>query len=90
MILGVAVRARRPLGGGAERIELADGRAVVVKIGEQAALAAEDLDIALGHDDILLGLEADLSRKDEHRPLADVERLPGRGVGEQQHHQRRQ
>jgi fructosamine-3-kinase len=41
MILGVAVRARRPLGGGAERIELADGRTVVAKRGEPAALAAE-------------------------------------------------
>jgi fructosamine-3-kinase len=41
VILGLGVRDRRPLGGGAERVVLTDGRAVVVKRGEPAALTAE-------------------------------------------------
>jgi fructosamine-3-kinase len=40
-VLGAAVRDRVPLGGGAARVTLADGRAVVVKDGEPAAVAAE-------------------------------------------------
>jgi fructosamine-3-kinase len=40
-VLGVAVRASTPLGGGAVRAELADGRTVVVKNAEESALAAE-------------------------------------------------
>jgi fructosamine-3-kinase len=40
-LLGVPVRGRTPLGGGAERVDLADGRTVVVKAGEQTAVAAE-------------------------------------------------
>jgi fructosamine-3-kinase len=40
-VIGVAVRDRVPLGGGAARVELADGRTVVVKDGEPAAIAAE-------------------------------------------------
>jgi fructosamine-3-kinase len=40
-VIGVAVRDRVPLGGGAVRVELADGRTVVVKDGEPAAIAAE-------------------------------------------------
>jgi fructosamine-3-kinase len=40
-VIGVAVRDRVPLGGGAARVELADGRTVVVKDGEAAAIAAE-------------------------------------------------
>ncbi|WP_433280326.1 fructosamine kinase family protein [Pseudonocardia xinjiangensis] len=40
-VLGVAVRAGAPLGGGAERVELADGRTVVVKKAEASALRAE-------------------------------------------------
>jgi fructosamine-3-kinase len=40
-VLGTAVRDRVPLGGGAVRVTLADGRTVVVKDGEQAAVAAE-------------------------------------------------
>jgi fructosamine-3-kinase len=40
-VLGVAVRASAPLGGGAVRAELADGRTVVVKSGPPAAVAAE-------------------------------------------------
>ena len=40
-VLGVAVRASEPLGGGAARAELADGRTVVVKNAEASSLAAE-------------------------------------------------
>ena len=40
-VLGVAVRDRVPLGGGAARVGLADGRTVVVKEGDGAAIAAE-------------------------------------------------
>jgi fructosamine-3-kinase len=40
-VLGVAVHASTPLGGGAVRAELADGRTVVVKNAEESALAAE-------------------------------------------------
>jgi fructosamine-3-kinase len=40
-VLGSAVRDRVPLGGGAARVRLADGRTVVVKDGAQAAIAAE-------------------------------------------------
>ena len=40
-LLGVAVRGRSPLGGGAARAELADGRAVLVKHGPATAVAAE-------------------------------------------------
>jgi fructosamine-3-kinase len=40
-VLGVAVRSSTPLGGGAVRAELADGRTVVVKKAEHSSLAAE-------------------------------------------------
>ncbi|MHA6618916.1 fructosamine kinase family protein [Pseudonocardia sp. DLS-67] len=40
-VLGVAVLDRVPLGGGAARVGLADGRTVVVKDGDPAAVAAE-------------------------------------------------
>jgi fructosamine-3-kinase len=40
-VLGAAVRDRVPLGGGAVRVTLVDGRTVVVKDGERAAVAAE-------------------------------------------------
>jgi fructosamine-3-kinase len=40
-VLGVAARSSVPLGGGAARVALADGRTVVVKTGEPAAVAAE-------------------------------------------------
>jgi fructosamine-3-kinase len=40
-VLGIAVRDRVPLGGGASRVTLADGRTVLVKDGEPAAVAAE-------------------------------------------------
>ncbi|MFD1654490.1 fructosamine kinase family protein [Pseudonocardia alaniniphila] len=40
-VLGVAVRTRASLGGGAVRAELADGRTVVVKNAEESSLAAE-------------------------------------------------
>ncbi|HEY4418682.1 MAG TPA: fructosamine kinase family protein [Pseudonocardia sp.] len=40
-VLGVAVRTSTPLGGGAVRAELADGRTVVVKNAEESTLAAE-------------------------------------------------
>lgn len=40
-VLGVAVLDRVPLGGGAARVGLADGRTVVVKDGDPAAIAAE-------------------------------------------------
>jgi fructosamine-3-kinase len=40
-VLGVAVRATTPLGGGAVRVDLADGRTVVVKGAEATAVAAE-------------------------------------------------
>jgi fructosamine-3-kinase len=40
-VLGVPVRGRVPLGGGAARATLADGRTVLVKDGEPAAVAAE-------------------------------------------------
>jgi fructosamine-3-kinase len=40
-VLGVAVRTSEPLGGGAARAELADGRTVVVKNAEASSLAAE-------------------------------------------------
>jgi fructosamine-3-kinase len=42
-VLGVAVRRSTPLGGGAERVELADGRTVVVKDGPGAAAEAAGL-----------------------------------------------
>ena len=41
MVLGAAVRNRVPLGGGAARVTLADGRTVLVKDGEPAAITAE-------------------------------------------------
>ena len=41
MVLGAAVRARVPLGGGAARVTLADGRTVLVKDGELALITAE-------------------------------------------------
>jgi fructosamine-3-kinase len=40
-VLGVETRRTVPLGGGAERAELADGRTVVVKTGPASAVAAE-------------------------------------------------
>lgn len=40
-VLGTAVVRTARLGGGAERVELADGRAVVVKTGQPGAVAAE-------------------------------------------------
>jgi fructosamine-3-kinase len=40
-VLRVAVRDRVPLGGGAARVRLADGRTVLVKGGEPSAVAAE-------------------------------------------------
>ncbi|TQM37525.1 fructosamine kinase [Pseudonocardia cypriaca] len=40
-VLGVVVRGRVSLGGGAARVGLADGRTVVVKEGDRAAIAAE-------------------------------------------------
>ncbi|MFC5232005.1 fructosamine kinase family protein [Pseudonocardia zijingensis] len=40
-VLGAAVRDRVPLGGGAARVTLADGRTVVVKDGDPAGIAAE-------------------------------------------------
>jgi fructosamine-3-kinase len=40
-VLGAAVRDEVPLGGGAARVTLADGRAVVVKDGAPASVAAE-------------------------------------------------
>jgi fructosamine-3-kinase len=40
-VLGVAVAASTPLGGGAARVALDDGRTVVVKTGEPAAITAE-------------------------------------------------
>jgi fructosamine-3-kinase len=40
-VLGVAIRDRVPLGGGAARVTLADGRTLLVKDGEPAAVAAE-------------------------------------------------
>jgi fructosamine-3-kinase len=40
-VLGAAVRDRVPLGGGAARVGLADGRTVVVKDGDEQAIAAE-------------------------------------------------
>jgi fructosamine-3-kinase len=40
-VLGAAVRDRVSLGGGAARVGLADGRTVVVKDGDRAAIAAE-------------------------------------------------
>ncbi|TWF79742.1 fructosamine-3-kinase [Pseudonocardia hierapolitana] len=40
-VLGAEVRDRVPLGGGAARVRLADGRTVVVKDGDEAAIAAE-------------------------------------------------
>ena len=40
-VLGVPVRDRMPLGGGATRVGLADGRTVVVKDGDEQAIAAE-------------------------------------------------
>ena len=43
MILGVRVRRSVPLGGGAARVELADGRTVVVKDGPSAAAEAAGL-----------------------------------------------
>jgi fructosamine-3-kinase len=41
MVLGAAVRDSMPLGGGAARVRLTDGRTVVVKDGYQPAIAAE-------------------------------------------------
>jgi fructosamine-3-kinase len=41
VVLGAAVRNRVPLGGGAARVTLADGRTVLVKDGEPAAITAE-------------------------------------------------
>jgi fructosamine-3-kinase len=41
MVLGAEVRDHVPLGGGAARVTLADGRTVVVKDGEPGAIAAE-------------------------------------------------
>jgi fructosamine-3-kinase len=43
-LLGVAVRRRRPLGGGAACVELADGRTVVVKEGPTVAAEAAGLE----------------------------------------------
>ena len=40
-VLGAVVRDRVPLGGGAARVTLADGRTVLVKDGDRAAVAAE-------------------------------------------------
>jgi fructosamine-3-kinase len=40
-VLGAAVTARTPLGGGAARVALDDGRTVVVKTGDPAAIEAE-------------------------------------------------
>jgi fructosamine-3-kinase len=40
-VLGAAVRDRVPLGGGAARVTLADGRTVLVKDGEPTAITAE-------------------------------------------------
>ena len=40
-VLGVDVRGSTPLGGGASRVDLVDGRTVVVKHGEPTAVAAE-------------------------------------------------
>jgi fructosamine-3-kinase len=40
-VLGVAVRGTTPLGGGTARVDLVDGRTVVVKTGEPVAVAAE-------------------------------------------------
>ncbi len=40
-MLGAAVRDRVPLGGGAARVTLADGRTVLVKDGDSAAITAE-------------------------------------------------
>lgn len=41
VVMGAAVRRRVPLGGGAARVELADGRTLLVKRGPSTALAAE-------------------------------------------------
>ena len=73
----------------AERLDLVGALVVAHRIREQAALAAQDLDVALGHDDVV-GLEADLSRKHQHRALADVQRLARRSIGQQRHGQRGQ
>ena len=42
-VLGVPVRRSTPLGGGAARVELADGRTVVVKDGPTVAAEAAGL-----------------------------------------------
>ena len=70
----------------AERLDAVGALVVTHRIGKQAALAAQDLDLALGHDDIV-GLEADLPREHQHRAFADVQRLPRRHMREQHHGQ---